>query len=54
MAEVAQVFNHGSIRSWLMELTEKVYQDQHLTEIAGVIPSSGEGKWTVEEALRLK
>lgn len=56
MAEVAQVFNHGSvIRSWLMELTEKVYQDQlDLTEIAGVIPSSGEGKWTVEEALRLK
>ena len=38
-----------------MELTEKVYQDQlDLTEIAGVIPSSGEGKWTVEEALRLK
>ena len=55
MNEVAQVFNHGSvIRSWLMELTEKIYQQQtDMTEIAGVIPSSGEGKWTVEEALRL-
>ena len=56
LAEVAQVFNHGSvIRSWLMELTEKIYQQpKDMTEIAGVIPSSGEGKWTVEEALRLK
>lgn len=56
LAEVAQVFNHGSvIRSWLMELTEKIYhQPEEMTEIAGVIPSSGEGKWTVEEALRLK
>lgn len=56
LAEVAQVFNHGSvIRSWLMELTEKIYyQPEEITEIAGVIPSSGEGKWTVEEALRLK
>ena len=56
LAEVAQVFNHGSvIRSWLMELTEKIYnQPDEMAEIAGVIPSSGEGKWTVEEALRLK
>ena len=56
LAEVAQVFNHGSvIRSWLMELTEKIYRESDdMTEIAGIIPSSGEGKWTVEEALRLK
>lgn len=56
MVEVAQVFNHGSvIRSWLMELTENIYQEQiDLNELAGIIPSSGEGKWTVEEALRLK
>lgn len=56
MAEVAQVFNHGSvIRSWLMALMGNLYQEElDLTAIAGVIPSSGEGKWTVEEALRLK
>lgn len=56
MKEVAQVFNHGSvIRSWLMELTEKIYQEPlDINTIAGTIPSSGEGKWTVEEALRLK
>ncbi|MDU5333644.1 phosphogluconate dehydrogenase (NAD(+)-dependent, decarboxylating) [Enterococcus sp.] len=56
MKDVAQVFNHGSvIRSWLMELMENIYRDRvNLTEIAGIIPSSGEGKWTVEEALKLK
>ena len=38
-----------------MELTENIYQEQiDLNELAGIIPSSGEGKWTVEEALRLK
>ena len=56
LSEVARVFNNGSvIRSWLMELTEKVYQTNlDFSEIVGVIPSSGEGKWTVEEALELK
>lgn len=56
LAEVSQVFNHGSvIRSWLMELMENIYREKiDFNEIAGIIPSSGEGKWTVEEALRLK
>lgn len=56
MAEVAHVFNHGSvIRSWLMALVEKIYQEHgEMAEVAGIIPSSGEGKWTVEEALRLR
>ena len=53
---VAKVFNHGSvIRSWLMELTQNLLsQDADLSEIEGVIASSGEGKWTVEEVLRLE
>lgn len=56
LESVAKVFNHGSvIRSWLMELTENLLsQDADLNEIEGVIASSGEGKWTVEEVLRLE
>ncbi|WP_321387714.1 phosphogluconate dehydrogenase (NAD(+)-dependent, decarboxylating) [uncultured Enterococcus sp.] len=52
----AKVFNHGSvIRSWLMELTENIFRaPEQLDSIEGVIPSSGEGQWTIEEALRLK
>ncbi|WP_332691677.1 phosphogluconate dehydrogenase (NAD(+)-dependent, decarboxylating) [Halalkalibacter lacteus] len=54
--QVAKVWNHGSvIRSWLMELTENAFtKDAKLDEIKGVMHSSGEGKWTVEEALNLQ
>lgn len=54
--QIAQVWNHGSvIRGWLMELTEKVFsEDPNLEQLKGIIHSSGEGLWTVEEALRLK
>lgn len=54
LADVAHVWNHGSvIRSWLMELTESLLRkDDQLLDLDGAIPSSGEGKWTVEEGLK--
>ncbi|MBM7588484.1 6-phosphogluconate dehydrogenase [Brevibacillus fulvus] len=53
---VARVFGHGSvIRGWLIELTERAFaKDPKLESIKGVMQSSGEGKWTVEEALDLQ
>lgn len=53
--QVARVWNHGSvIRSWLMELVEKSFsEDPQLDEIRGIVDASGEGKWTVLEALEL-
>src|SRR5699024_5346626 len=53
---VAKVWQNGSVvRSWLMELTQSAFsKDPDLDEIKGVMHSSGEGKWTVEEALRLQ
>lgn len=52
---VAKVWNHGSvIRSWLMELLEEGFEtDPNLDGIEGKVHASGEGKWTLEEALRL-
>jgi 6-phosphogluconate dehydrogenase len=54
--QVARVWNHGSvIRSWLMDLTERAFtKDAKLEQIKGVMHSSGEGKWTVEEAMDLQ
>ncbi|MCY9806398.1 decarboxylating 6-phosphogluconate dehydrogenase [Lentilactobacillus senioris] len=51
---VAKVWNHGSVvRGWLMELAEEAFaKDDKLSSIAGVMHSSGEGKWTVQEALK--
>ena len=56
LQKVATVFNNGSvIRSWLIELTESAFsKDPHLDAIKGVMHSSGEGLWTVQEALDLK
>ncbi|WP_226527511.1 phosphogluconate dehydrogenase (NAD(+)-dependent, decarboxylating) [Metabacillus niabensis] len=54
--QVARVWSNGSvIRSWLMELTENAFaKDAKLDGIKGIMHSSGEGKWTVEEALDLQ
>ncbi|WP_125591232.1 phosphogluconate dehydrogenase (NAD(+)-dependent, decarboxylating) [Companilactobacillus jidongensis] len=53
---VAKVWSHGSvIRGWLMELVENAFsKDPKLDEIKGVMHSSGEGKWTLDEALKLQ
>jgi len=54
--EVAGVWNHGSvIRSWLMELTENLFsKDSTLSGIKDVIDSTGEGLWSLQEALDLQ
>jgi 6-phosphogluconate dehydrogenase len=56
LEKVASVFNHGSVvRSWLMELLEKSFsEDKQLEKVKGVANASGEGQWTIEEALRLE
>lgn len=50
---VAKVWVHGSVvRGWLMELAQEAFaKDNNLSKIAGSIHSSGEGKWTVQQAL---
>lgn len=54
-AAVANMWNNGSvIRSWLMDLAANAFtEDANLETIQGIMHSSGEGAWTVEEALRL-
>lgn len=53
--KVAKVWNNGSvIRGWLMELMVNAFnKDPNLDAIKGRVDSSGEGLWTVQEALEL-
>ena len=53
--QVAAVWNHGSVvRSWLNELAERAFAgDADLSSIKGYVEDSGEGRWTVQEALDL-
>ena len=51
--QIAAVWNHGSVvRSWLNELAERAFADSpDLTDIRGYVDDSGEGRWTVQEAI---
>lgn len=53
LAAIAGLWNQGSVvRSWLMELTERALKKEpDLGSIKGIMHSSGEGKWTLEDAL---
>lgn len=53
--KIASLWDHGSvIRGWLMQLTAQAFsKDPQLSEIRGIMQSSGEGKWTLETALEL-
>jgi 6-phosphogluconate dehydrogenase len=50
---IAGLWNHGSVvRSWLLELAESQFrEDADLTSIAGYVDDTGEGRWTVAEAI---
>jgi 6-phosphogluconate dehydrogenase len=55
IAQIAHVWQHGSvIRSWLLDLTAAALEkDQTLDDVAPFVPDSGEGRWTVFEAIDL-
>lgn len=55
LGQIAKLWNHGSVvRSWLNELAEGAFErDDQLADIRGYVEDSGEGRWTVEEAIRL-
>ncbi|HRZ87061.1 MAG TPA: decarboxylating 6-phosphogluconate dehydrogenase [bacterium] len=54
--EAARVWNRGSvIRSWLLELAEKMFaKDPHLEKIGGEVGGGETGAWSVETAIELK
>lgn len=51
--DVAHLWNQGSVvRSWLLELLESAFEkDGNLSQITGYVEDSGEGRWTVDEAV---
>ncbi|MGB2923329.1 MAG: decarboxylating 6-phosphogluconate dehydrogenase [Mycobacterium sp.] len=53
---VYQAWSNGTVvRSWLQQLLARALkEDPGLTDISGYTEDSGEGRWTVEEAIRLR
>jgi 6-phosphogluconate dehydrogenase len=52
-AAISHLWNQGSVvRSWLLELMESAFaKDADLSEIRGYVEDSGEGRWTVQQAI---
>jgi 6-phosphogluconate dehydrogenase len=55
LAHISRIWEHGSvIRSWLLELTTRALDDDPgLEAVAPRVEDSGEGRWTVREAIDL-
>ena len=53
LGAVAELWRHGSVvRSWLLDLLARALADDpELETIRGYVEDSGEGRWTVEEAI---
>jgi 6-phosphogluconate dehydrogenase len=54
LAAIARMWNNGSvIRSWLLELAARAFEKEgsDLERIQGWVADSGEGRWTVAEAI---
>jgi 6-phosphogluconate dehydrogenase len=55
LPQIAELWRHGSVvRSWLLDLTARALKENPSLEgIAAYVPDSGEGRWTVVEAIDL-
>ena len=53
LQQISGLWQHGSVvRSWLLELLERAFaEDPGLEGIRGYVEDSGEGRWTVHEAI---
>jgi 6-phosphogluconate dehydrogenase len=53
LGAIAELWRHGSVvRSWLLDLLARALEeDPGLEGIRGYVEDSGEGRWTVEQAL---
>jgi 6-phosphogluconate dehydrogenase len=54
LAEIAGIWRYGSVvRSWLLELLHNAFEKggNELPKIKGYVEDSGEGRWTIAEAI---
>jgi len=53
--QIANIWRDGSVvRSWLLDLTEQLLaKNPSLSDVAPFVADSGEGRWTVAEAIEL-
>ncbi|MBI3231504.1 MAG: decarboxylating 6-phosphogluconate dehydrogenase [Candidatus Doudnabacteria bacterium] len=54
LLQVTKIYQEGTvIRSWLIDLTRKIFEQEVFDDVKGEIAASGEGEWTVKTAKEL-
>jgi 6-phosphogluconate dehydrogenase len=54
MAQVTKIYQQGSvIRSWLIDLTRNIFEQEDVDGTRGVIDATGEGEWTIQAGKEL-
>ena len=55
LGKIAHLWNQGSVvRSWLLELAENAFKkDKDLSSLEGYVEDSGEGRWTLQQAIEM-
>jgi 6-phosphogluconate dehydrogenase len=53
LTKIAELWDHGSVvRSWLLQLSVNIFrEDPSLDSVKGYVADTGEGRWTVTEAI---
>jgi 6-phosphogluconate dehydrogenase len=53
LLEISKAWRYGSVvRSWLLDLLVNSFEaDPHLEHVKGYVEDSGEGRWTIQEAI---
>jgi len=53
--DILRCWNHGSvIRSWLIELMEKMYRERALDSVPAYVEDTGEVNWLVDDAMHME
>jgi 6-phosphogluconate dehydrogenase len=53
--DILRCWNHGSvIRSWLIELMEKMYRERDLQSVSSYVDDTGEVNWLVDDAMHME
>lgn len=52
--QVTQIYQEGSVvKSWLIDLTKKIFESEDFEHTSGIIAATGEGEWTVKTGKEL-
>jgi 6-phosphogluconate dehydrogenase len=54
LGQVTKIYQEGSVvRSWLIDLTRNIFEQEDVNGTSGLIEATGEGEWTVNDGKEL-